>query len=387
LAGTNEQSGTCIVLAAGGTGGHLFPAYALAEELGRRGYAVDLATDERGDRYGVGFPGRNIYRLSSATLGGRSPFAVLRTLWLLGKGIRQAHRLFARLKPAVVVGFGGYPSFPPLFAASIRRIPTALHEQNAVLGRANRILARRVTTVATSFEKVRYLDGPLAEKAVLTGNPVRDAVLQAARRPYEPPVPDGPVRVLVFGGSQGARFFSETVPPALAGFPEEMRARLEITQQCRPEDLHRARRIYADAGIAAQCDEFFADLPARIAAAHLVVARAGASTIAELTTIGRPALLVPLPHALDNDQLLNATSLAEIGGAWCVVQAELSAERLRTELASLLGDPARLSESADAARSAGRADAVIRLADLVERLDAGHAALAAAGLSEHRVQE
>lgn len=386
MAGANEKSGTCILLAAGGTGGHLFPAYALAEELGRRGYVVDLATDERGNRYGVGFPGRDIHRLASATLRGRSPIAALRTMWLLGRGIRQAHKLLARLKPGVVVGFGGYPSFPPLFAASIRRIPTALHEQNAVLGRANRMLAKRVTAVATSFEKVKFLDGPLAAKAVFTGNPVRDAVLEAARRPYETPAPDGPLRVLIFGGSQGARFFSETVPPALAKFPEEMRARLEVTQQCRPEDLNRVRHIYAKAGITAQCDEFFADLPARIAAAHLVIGRAGASTIAELTSIGRPALLVPLPHALDNDQLLNATSLAEAGGAWCVAQSELSVDRLATDVTSLLGDPAKLSAAADAAQSAGRPDAVVRLADLVEHLHAGHGPRAAADTAVERAQ-
>jgi len=375
------------VLAAGGTGGHLFPAYALAEELGRRGYVVDLATDERGDRYGVGFPGRAIHKLSSATLKGKSPIAILRTLWRLTKGIRQARRLFGRIKPVAVVGFGGYPSFPPLFAAANLKIPAALHEQNAVLGRANRTLAKRINAVATSFPEVKFLDGELKSKAVFTGNPVRAAVLAAAETPYEPPQPDGPLRVLIFGGSQGARFFSDTAPSSIMQLPEEMRGRLEVTQQCRPEDLPRVRRTYDKLGISAQCDEFFADLPAKIARSHLVIGRAGASTIAELTVIGRPALLVPLPHALDNDQLLNATSLAAAGGGWCIAQAELSVERLRSELEKLLSDPDGLRRAAEAARSVGRPDAVVRLADLVERLHGRRPTGAAADSVADRAQE
>ena len=370
MAQATKQTKPCVVLASGGTGGHLFPAFALAEELSNRGYAVDLATDTRGDRYGVAFPGRDIYQLSSATFAGKSPLAAIRTLWMLAQGLRQSHRLFARLKPVAVVGFGGYPSFPPLLAAGIRGIPSALHEQNAVLGRANRFLAKRVTAIATSFPEVKYVDGASAKKIVFTGNPVRAAVLEAAGRPYEPPVPDGPLELLVFGGSQGARYFSDTVPPALAGLPEATRTRLQVTQQCRPEDLERVRAAYAQAGITAECDEFFADLPARIAEAHLVIGRAGASSIAELTVIGRPAILVPLPHALDNDQLLNATSLAEIGGAWCFAQSDLDVAQLRATLVPLIEGPAALSEAATAAGAAGRPDAVVRLADLVEDLRA-----------------
>jgi UDP-N-acetylglucosamine--N-acetylmuramyl-(pentapeptide) pyrophosphoryl-undecaprenol N-acetylglucosamine transferase len=358
----------CVVLAAGGTGGHLFPAQALAEELGRRGYAVDLATDMRGDRYGTAFPARAIHRLPSATLAGRNPLAIAKTLWTLLRGIRQARKLLADLKPVVVVGFGGYPSFPPLFAASMRGIPTALHEQNAVLGRANRMLARRVTAIATSFEHVKYLDDVLAAKARFTGNPVRDIVIKAAGMPYNPPGDEGPLRLLVFGGSQGARYFSDAVPPALSGLPDDLRTRLLVTQQCREEDLDRVNRHYAEAGIQSDCATFFTDLPDRIAGSHLVIGRAGASSVAELTVIGRPSILVPLPHALDNDQLQNATSLSACGGAWCIEQKDLTPERLRSELEALFREPVRLTDSASAARAQGRSDAVIRLADLVDEL-------------------
>lgn len=357
----------CVMLAAGGTGGHLFPAYALAEELARRGYTVDLATDMRGDRYGTGFPARTVHKIHSATLAGRSPLAIGRTGILLTRGIAEALAILAKVKPAVVVGFGGYPSFPPLIAARLRRIPSALHEQNAVLGRANRMLAKRVDRVATSFEATRFLDGPLAAKACFTGNPVR-SVVTAAARPYAPPVADGPFELLVFGGSQGARVFADLVPPALAMLAEPMRRRLHVVQQAREEDLARVEAAYAAAGISATVRPFFQDLPERMAAAHLVIGRSGASSVAELTVIGRPAILVPLPHALDNDQLQNATRLAESGGAWCIEQKDLSPERLRDELARLMGEPARLAGAADAARKVGRPDAVGRLADLVEDL-------------------
>lgn len=362
-----------ILLAAGGTGGHLFSAFALSEELGNRGWTVDLATDMRGDRYGMGFPAREIHRLNSATIQGRSPVALAWTGITLARGIREANELVGRLKPAVVVGFGGYPCFPPMVAATLHGIPSALHEQNAVLGRANRMLAGRVTAIATSFEKVNFLTGTsLEKKAHLTGNPVRELVLKCASQPYIPPMPlgYGTFRLLVFGGSQGARFLSEMVPAALAGFDVDLRSRLVVTQQCRDEDLETVRNLYEQAGISALCETFFPDLPDRIAGSHLVVGRAGASSIAELTVIGRPSLLVPLPHALDNDQLLNATSLAEAGGGWFAPQAELTPERFREIMVDLMRDPQRLAEAAAAAKDLGRPDAVKRLADLVEELAA-----------------
>lgn len=357
-----------ILLAAGGTGGHLFPAFALGEELGRRSWRIELATDHRGDRYGTGFPAAAVHQLSSATMTGRSPIALARTAFALMSGVREAMALLGRIKPAVVVGFGGYPCFPPLVAARLRGIPSALHEQNAVLGRANRMLAPRVSAIATSFETVKFLDGANRAKARLTGNPVRDIVLEHAAEPYPTLMPDGPFNLLVFGGSQGARFFSERVPAALNELPSHLRARLCVVQQCRSEDLDRVADIYGHSEIQAECQTFFTDLPARIAAAHLVIARAGASSIAELTVVGRPSILVPLPHALDNDQLLNASSLARAGGARCIEEKDLDEARLARELAGLMEAPERLAEAADAARGQGRPGAVTALADLVEEL-------------------
>lgn len=351
------------MLAAGGTGGHLFPAFALAEELKRRAVAVDLITDMRGDRYGTGFPARGIYQVPSATLASRSPSAIAATAFTLARGTRAAAQILKKVRPSAVIGFGGYPTFPPLLAARLRGIPTAIHEQNAVLGRANKLLVNRVTAIATSFDRTKFLDGKLASKAVLTGNPVRLAVIEAAARDYEPPTAGGAVRILIFGGSQGARFFSDSVPLALFALPDAIRKRLQVVQQAREEDIGRVREAYAEAGISAEIAPFFTDLPARMAAAHIVIARAGASTVAELTVIGRPSILVPLPHALDNDQLNNALRLAESGGAWCFEQRYLSPERLADELEKLIAAPDALAAAAKAAKTAGRADAVQRLAD------------------------
>jgi UDP-N-acetylglucosamine--N-acetylmuramyl-(pentapeptide) pyrophosphoryl-undecaprenol N-acetylglucosamine transferase len=356
------------MLAAGGTGGHLFPAQALAEELQRRAIAVDLVTDMRGDRYGTGFPARNIYQVPAATLAGRSPVAMARTALLLARGLGKAYALLGKVKPGVVIGFGGYPTFPPLKAAALRGIPTAVHEQNAVLGRANRMLTKSVSRIATSFETTRFLGPELQGKSVLTGNPVRSAVIEAARTSYSVPQGVGPIRLVVFGGSQGARFFSEAVPPALALLPEELRRRLTVVQQARAEDIDAVVAAYSASGIAAEVAAFYRDLPARMAGAHLIIGRSGASTVAELTVIGRPSILVPLPHALDNDQLQNAARLAESGAAWCIEQKDISSQRLASELGALFLDPARLGAAAQAAKAQGRPDAVGRLADLVEEL-------------------
>ena len=363
-----EVAARSVMLAAGGTGGHLFPAFALAQELGRRAIPVDLVTDMRGDRYGADFPARAVYRVPSATLAQRSLLGAARTSWMLLRGIAAAFKLLGEVRPAAVVGFGGYPAFPPLVAARLRRIPTAVHEQNAVLGRANRMLATRVDAIATSFEPTKHLEGPARARARLTGNPVRDLVIDWSAQGYQAPAREGPFSLLVFGGSQGARFFSDTLPPALALLPAEMRASLFVVQQCREEDLARVEAAYRAAGVRAHLATFFANLPEEMAKAHLVIGRAGASTVAELTVMGRPAILVPLPHAIDNDQLKNATRLAESGGAWCIEQKELTPERLASAIGRLLGAPDMLAEAAAAAKRQGRPDAVVRLADLVEEL-------------------
>ena len=288
-----------VMLAAGGTGGHLFPAFALAEALGRRGIPVDLVTDTRGDRYGTGFPARQVYQVPSGT-GGSAIKAALAAVQL-SRGVALAHKLLGDVRPGLVLGFGGYPTFPPVLAAKLRGIPTAVHEQNAVLGRANRMLAARVDAIATSFAVTQGLEGPLQAKARHTGNPVRESVIKAAARHYWRPEPSQPFELLVFGGSQGAKYFSDVVPAALALLPEPIRRRLRVTQQAREEDLARVTAAYAASAIPAEVAAFFKDLPIRMASSHLVIGRSGASTVAELTVIGRPALLVPLPLQSEHD--------------------------------------------------------------------------------------
>ena len=354
-----------VLVAAGGTGGHLFPAEALAAALGKRGIHVQLATDGRAKRYSDNFPADAIHVIPSATIRGRDPLSLARTGIILTYGLTKAWLKLSSLRPAIVVGFGGYPTLPPLLAATLRGIPTIIHEQNGVMGRANRLLAPRVTAIATSFPGVLDKDRALAAKATRTGNPVRPAVVAAAATPYVPPDAAGPLHLLVFGGSQGARVMSEIVPPAIERLEPRLQMRLNVVQQAREEDLAEVRRIYARAGVAAEVEPFFSDLPARLAAGQLVISRSGASTVAELAAIGRPAILVPLPHSLDQDQRANAGVLEQAGGAIRLDQAEFTPDRLAAEIGALAADPARLLSMAAAARSAGVLDAAERLADLV----------------------
>jgi UDP-N-acetylglucosamine--N-acetylmuramyl-(pentapeptide) pyrophosphoryl-undecaprenol N-acetylglucosamine transferase len=355
-----------ILLCAGGTGGHLFPAEALAVALEKRGATVDLATDTRAAHFK--FPARAVHLIPSATLRGRDPFSLARTAAMLALGTMKAWALLGRIRPAVVVGFGGYPTVPPLYAASLRGVPTVLHEQNGVMGRANRLLASRVTTIATGFRTLARLDANLQSKINFTGNPVRPAVIAAAATAYKAPAENEPLRLLVFGGSQGAHVMAEIVPAAIELLPLALRARLHLVQQVRTEDMEVVGAAYDRLGIAAETAPFFADLPARMTAAHLVVSRSGASTVAELSAIGRPAILVPLPHALDQDQLANAGALAEAGGAIRIEQRDFTPQRLAGEIAALAADPARLAAMAQAAKAAGTADAAERLADLVMKV-------------------
>lgn len=357
-----------ILLAAGGTGGHLFPAEALAEALAHRGAVVGLATDHRAERYGRKFPARQIHMISSETVRGRDPVSLARTAAKLGLGSVQAWRLLGRVRPAAVVGFGGYPTVPPVLAATLRGIPTIIHEQNAVMGRANRLLAKRVAAIATSFSGVLDREPQLAAKATVTGNPVRPLVLAAAATPYASPDMNGPLRLVAFGGSQGARIMSDIVPAAIERLEPHLQMRLAVVQQAREEDVARVREIYARVKVAAEVAPFFTDLPARIAAGHLVVSRSGASTVAELAAIGRPAILVPLPHALDQDQAANAAVLERAGGALCLRQSDFTPDRLAAEISALATDPQKLVAMAAAARSQGAPDAAERLADLVMKV-------------------
>jgi UDP-N-acetylglucosamine--N-acetylmuramyl-(pentapeptide) pyrophosphoryl-undecaprenol N-acetylglucosamine transferase len=354
-----------VLLAAGGTGGHLFPAEALAAALAQRGVTIDLATDHRAERYGKRFPARAIHVIPSDTVRARNPIALARTALTLGRGLLRALVVLRQVRPAAVVGFGGYPTLPPVGAATLLKVPTIIHEQNAVMGRANRQLAPRATAIATSFAGVLDAAPALAAKAVCTGNPVRPAAIAAASTPFVPPEADGLVRLLVFGGSQGARIMSDIVPAAIERLDAALRVRLLLAQQARDEDLARVREAYARLSVAAEVAPFFPDLPQRIAAAHVAVARSGASTVAELAVIGRPSILVPLPGALDQDQFANAGVLDAAGGAIRLRQDDFTPERLATEITALAATPDRLVAMATAARSQGVPDAADRLADLV----------------------
>lgn len=356
-----------VLLTAGGTGGHLFPAQALASELSRRGWAVELATDERADKYGCEFPARKVHLISSATIRGRNPLSLAKTAIKLLAGMLQARSVIKALKPDVVAGFGGYPTFPPMFAARLAGVPSILHEANAVMGRANKMLAKGATAIATSVP-IDGFPADLAAKAVATGNPVRDGVIAASELPYQPPEAGGALRLLVFGGSQGARFFSDLLPPAVEALPAPLRKRLQIVQQCRPEDMERVQKAYQDLGVEAECAPFFTDLPQRIAQAHLVICRSGAGTVSELSVLGRPSILVPLPGAIDQDQAANAKVMERAGGGWPIRQVDLHPERLTKELVRFMDAPDMLTAAAAAARTVAKPDAVKQLADLVEKI-------------------
>ena len=353
-----------ILLAAGGTGGHLFPAAALAAALKERGFPVELASDERAMRYAQDFPARALHAFPSATPTGAGALNKARAAVTLGAGVAAALLKLRRIRPRVVVGFGGYPTVPPLLAASLLRIPVVLHEQNAVLGRANRFLSPRVSVVACGFPELGGVDAATRKKVRYTGNPVRPAVVEAAQTPY-PDFVGQRLRLLVTGGSQGARVMADVVPVALALLKPDERQWIRLTMQARGEDKARVAAACARLDYPVEVAEFFPDLPARIAASHLVVGRAGASTVSELAVIGRPSVLVPFPHALDQDQAANAGALAASGGAVVVPQAEFTPERLAAILRDALAAPAKLAASARAARSAGVADAAERLAGVV----------------------
>jgi UDP-N-acetylglucosamine--N-acetylmuramyl-(pentapeptide) pyrophosphoryl-undecaprenol N-acetylglucosamine transferase len=352
-----------VVIAAGGTGGHFFPAEALAAEFLSRGHRIVLMTDARsaGLRSSV-FAGHEQFVLAGAGLAGRGLRAVSAAGGLF-RGLLQARRILARLRPAALVAFGGYPSVAPVLAARmLRQRPNiVLHEQNAVLGRANRFLAHRADLLALSFAETSRVPRGVATR--VTGDPVR---AQFVATPYATPGTE--VRLLVLGGSLGAGVFSDVVPAAVALLPPALRSRLRVTQQCRAEDVARVRLAYETQFVYADLATFFHDVPQRLAAAHLVIARAGASTVAELAVVGRPSILVPLPHAIDDHQAANARALADAGGAWLLPQAELSAQALASLLTRLLGDPAALAAAARAARGRAHDAAAPTLADAVEHL-------------------
>ncbi len=353
-----------FVLAAGGTGGHLFPAEALAARLVERGAAVHLATDRRADAFAAALPGVAIARVQAGRLGG-NPIDTGLGLVQMTIGFFQARRLLRRIDPEAVVGFGGYPSVPTMLAAAQLGVPTVIHEQNAVLGRANRLLARRVKRIATGFRDTSFIRDADAARVVYTGNPVRPAIRAVAGAEYHLPRNGQPLELVILGGSQGARVFSDIVPAALSALPHGLRERLRVSQQARPEDRERVAAQYLEAGITADVQSFFTDVPERLARAQLVICRSGASTVAELAAVGRPAVLVPYPHATDDHQMANARAFANSGAGWVIPQPVFSAPMLTNYLVERLADHAGLTLAAAQARRFGADDAADRLTALV----------------------
>lgn len=353
------------VLAAGGTGGHMIPAFALASELLARGHQVALVTDSRGEAI-PGVPdGLSVHVLPAGRMQG-GLLARVKALIAIWKGRSMALRLLKEIEPSAVVGFGGYPALPTLLAARAAKVPSVIHEQNAVLGRVNRFLARSVAAIATAYEKIERMPAGTADKIHLVGNPVRAEVLKLRDRPYPAFSENGLLRVLVTGGSQGATVLSKVVPDGLAQLPKSIRHRLQVTQQCRAADIDTVREAYQRHEIPAELGTYFEDMAERLADAHLFIGRAGASTIAELTAVGRPAILIPLPSAMDDHQSANARDMAEAGGARSIRQDRFSPEELSRQIEAMAADPETLGNAAHMAWNCGRPNAAKDLADLVE---------------------
>ena len=357
-----------VVIAAGGTGGHMFPAAAFAEEMRGRGYRVALITDERGRRYADKFPADEIHGVSASTIQGFNPVRATKGALSIWKGIGEANALLRRLEPRLVAGFGGYPSLPALWAARDQKRPILIHEQNAVLGRVNRLFAKDAAAIACGFDRLDKLPPSAVSRKHPVGNPARPAIVAARATPY-PELPAGAeIKLLIIGGSQGARILGDVVPAAIAMLPEALRQRLSVTQQVREEQLPDVKRAYAQAGIRHEAAAFFSDIAPRMAAAHLVIARAGASSVTELQVIGRPAILVPLGIAADDHQTANAESMSLVAAADVIPEPQFDAAGLAQLLVTRLSDPHSLSVRAAAAKATGRTDAAQALADLADQI-------------------
>jgi UDP-N-acetylglucosamine--N-acetylmuramyl-(pentapeptide) pyrophosphoryl-undecaprenol N-acetylglucosamine transferase len=364
-----------FVLAAGGTGGHMIPAHALAAELKSRGHGVLLITDDRGARFPGLFEGMPVHILPAGRLGG-GPLSWLKAINAVVRGRAEAKRLYREHMPDAVVGFGGYPAFPALLAASAMRIPTVIHEQNAVMGRVNRLLAGEAAAIGTAYDEVDRLKPKYKSKAVLIGNPVREEIARLGEMPFPAFDELAPLKILVTGGSQGASLLSAVVPDGLGMLEPSLRRRLQVVQQCRPDDIERVRSQYAELGIPAELTTYIEDMPGKLADAHLIIGRAGASTVAELSAAGRPAILIPFAAATDDHQTANARELVNAGGARAIAQSNFTAEVLARQIEALAIDPVALNNAASRALSVGRPHAARDLADLVERIGNGVAPVA-----------
>lgn len=361
-----------VILSAGGTGGHVMPAQALAHDLIARGYRIAVITDPRGMKYSKGFGDIPIHEVKAGTLG-KGILGKVKGLANLAFGILQARKIIRRLKPAVVVGFGGYPSVPGVYAAQRKKIPTILHESNAILGWANDLLAKKATHIALSWEGSRGLNDEERTRSVVTGNPIRTEIKALADKPYPQLVQDGALNILVMGGSLGASIFSEVLPEAFKQLSPENRARLNIVQQCREEDLAQVEAAYKDIGINATLMTFITDVATEITNCHLFIGRSGASTVTEMTAAGRPAIYVPLGVHKDNQQKINADTVSDQGGAWTFVQDGFTSDALLARIERFLADPSILTKSAEKAKTCGNPDAAAKLGTLVEKLiNKGH---------------
>ena len=356
-----------FVLAAGGTGGHMVPAHALASELRARGHGVLLITDERGAHYPGLFGGVPVHALPAGRLGG-GPIGMLKAFASVVRGRGEAKRLYRDHRPDAVVGFGGYPAFPSLLAASAMNVPTVLHEQNAVLGRVNRLLAGDAAAIGTAYARIDRLKSRYQDKAVLIGNPVREEIAKLGELPFPPFDEVAPLKILVTGGSQGASILSKVVPVGLGMLAPSLRRRLQVVQQCRPEDIDRVRAQYAELGIPAELMTYIEDIADKIADSHLVIGRAGASTVAELTAAGRPAILIPFAAATDDHQTANAREMVSAGGARAIQESGFTPQVLARQIEALAMDPVALGNAAARSLSVGRPHAARDLADLVERV-------------------
>jgi UDP-N-acetylglucosamine--N-acetylmuramyl-(pentapeptide) pyrophosphoryl-undecaprenol N-acetylglucosamine transferase len=359
-----------FVLAAGGTGGHMVPAHALAAELLSRGHGVLLISDERGARFPGLFEKVPVHILPAGRLGG-GPIAWLKAVGAVISGRAQAKQLYRNSRPDAVIGFGGYPAFPALLAASSLGIPTLLHEQNAVVGRVNRLLAGDAAAIGIAYERVERMKPSQRAKAVVIGNPVREEIARLGELPFPPFDEIAPLKILVTGGSQGASILGRVVPEGLGLLNPALRRRLQIVQQCRPEDIERVRGRYAELGIPAELLTYIEDMPDKLADAHLVIGRAGASTIAELSASGRPAILIPYAAATDDHQSANAREMVEAGGARAIQEAVFTPSVLARQIEAMAADPTALDNAAARALTVGRPHAARDLADLAERIGQG----------------
>lgn len=359
-----------ILLSSGGTGGHMTPAQALGADLLSRGFRVEVITDQRGQKYESMFGGMPMHVIKAGTLGS-GVLGKIKGLANLGIGFVQANAIIGKLKPAVVVGFGGYPSFPGVYAAQKLKIPTVLHEQNAIIGKANAMLIAKADRIALSLPVMGGLDEGDRVRAVVTGNPVRPEIAALYTEPYPNVKKDGPLRILVMGGSLGASVFSDVVPQTLARLPAADRKRLKVVQQCREADLEKVKKIYGESGIDAQLATFFDDVPEQLRTCHLVICRSGASTVAEVTTAGRPAIFVPYPHHKDQQQKMNADAVADAGGAWMMTESGFTQEALLARIENFMQNPQVLFRAAEKARTCGRPDAARKLGNLVTAIVSG----------------